>query len=87
MQLINIGTNQTEIRIDGKQMFFSYEQLVAVRNNDKCYVTSTKYSPSTTKHINKWIENLGWHNVGELPQEEIDAMPYTMGLEYNDENR
>ena len=59
MKLKQIGANQTEITfLDESQIFFSYEQAVCVRNGDGCFVTTEKYSRTTSKHINNWVANL-----------------------------
>ena len=72
MKLKQIGTNQTELTTkEGNQLFFSYETLVAVRTESTVYVTEEKYSNTTTKHINKWIENLNFENVSQNQLEEV----------------
>lgn len=61
MKLKVIGPNQTEITMGGKVLFFSYDTLVLVRNLDegKCYISSEKYSNTTTKHTNAYIKKEG----------------------------
>ena len=55
MKLKKISLNETEITTkDGVLLFFSYETLVAAASYKNVYVTSTKYSNTTTKHISKW---------------------------------
>ena len=72
MQLKQIGANQTEITfLDESQIFFSYEQAVCVRNGDGCFVTTEKYSRTTSKHINNWVANLS-DIIQMVPQSEID---------------
>ena len=80
MKLKQIGANQTELILeDGSQVFFSYETPVAVRtesmhcgqNQTRVCVTTTKYSQTTSKHINKWVAN--YFDVKmNVPQSEID---------------
>ena len=56
MKLKNIGSNQTELATNGMVVFFSYETPVAAMLPSGRYVkTSTNYSVTTTKHINKWL--------------------------------
>ena len=57
LRLKIIAPNQTEIRkADGTIVFFSYETPVAAFIPDKGFVrTSTKYSVTTSRHINKWL--------------------------------
>ncbi len=72
MKLKIIGNNQTEITTkEGVQLFFSYETLVAARTMymKNVYVTKTKYSNTTTKHINKWLSGLDYELV---TQEQLD---------------
>ena len=76
MKLKIIGANQTEVQLSDHyetQIFFSYEQAVCVRNADGCFVTTEKYSRTTSKHINKWISGLH-HIIKMVPQSEIDNM-------------
>ena len=76
MKLKLIGANQTEVQLSDHyetQIFFSYEQAVCVRNADGCFVTTEKYSRTTSKHINKWIANLS-NIIKMVPQSEIDKL-------------
>ena len=60
MQLKRLGSNQTEISFNnGTKVFFSYDTPVAAQLPDYEYVrTSTKWSVTTSKHINKWLEGV-----------------------------
>jgi len=76
MKLKLIGANQTEVQLSDHyetQIFFSYEQAVCVRNADGCFVTTEKYSRTTSKHINKWVANLS-NIIKMVPQSEIDKL-------------
>ena len=57
MQLTPIAANQTSVSFnDGTEVFFSYKPPVAAYLPDKGYVkTSTFYSVTTSRHINKWL--------------------------------
>jgi hypothetical protein len=57
MELKKIAANQTQINLaSGTQVLFSYETPVAARMADgRTYRTSKTYSPTTTKHLNKWL--------------------------------
>ena len=57
MQLTPIAANQTSVSFnDGTEVFFSYKTPVAAYLPDKGYVkTSTFYSVTTSRHINKWL--------------------------------
>lgn len=56
--LKSIGTNQTEIQMTGKFLFFSYETLVAALVDGTYYradpKTVNKWSKTTSKHVNSW---------------------------------
>ena len=55
MKVKPIGSNQTEVIMNnGNHVLFSYETPVAVSTVNGMYVTETKYSNTTTRHINKW---------------------------------
>ena len=76
MKLKLIGSNQTEVQLSDHyetQIFFSYEQAVCVRNANGCFVTTEKYSRTTSKHINKWVSGLS-NIIKMVPQSEIDNM-------------
>lgn len=56
MRLRNIGTNETEIEINGKTILFSYNTPVAGRDEDGApFRTEEKFSVTTSKHINKYL--------------------------------
>ena len=60
MKLNNIGSNQTELEYsDGTKIFFSYSTPVAGWNNEVGYFRTTKkYSRTTSRHINKYLEGI-----------------------------
>ena len=73
MQLKRLGSNQTEISLNnGTKVFFSYDTPVAAQLPDYEYVrTSTKWSVTTSKHINKWLEGV---NATEVSQDILDNL-------------
>ena len=74
MKIKLLGANQTEVQLSDHyetQIFFSYEQAVCVRTADGCFVTTEKYSRTTSKHINKWVSGLS-NIIKMVPQSEID---------------
>ncbi len=76
MKLKLIGANQTEVQLFDQhetQIFFSYEQAVCVRNVNGCFVTTEKYSRTTSKHINKWVAGLS-NVIKMVPQSKIDNL-------------
>lgn len=72
MKLKQLGSNMTELDMGFAQVFFSYETPVAARLTDGSLVrTATKYSVTSTKHINKWLDGCGALTV---PQDRIDCL-------------
>ena len=74
MKLTQLGSNQTLLLMpDGEEFFFSYETCVAGYTPGEGYFkTSTKYSRTTSKHINKY---LGGKDVGRVvPQAWIEGL-------------
>ena len=73
MQLLKLGTNQTQINLaDGHQVFFSYNTPVAARTPDyEYYRTERKWSVTTSRHINKWLDGV---NAKVLPQDFFDNL-------------
>ena len=85
LKLKSIAKNQTEISLNDKTtVFFSYETPVAAKlsNNENIsgslnFVrTSKKWSPTTTRHINKWLEsqNVGKNEAIELSQDYFNSL-------------
>tara|TARA_Y100000310_G_C20628856_1_gene787483 strand:- start:1407 stop:1724 length:318 start_codon:yes stop_codon:yes gene_type:complete len=68
MALKQIGPNQTQITYsDGSEVFWSYETPVAGKLPDGTYVrTATKWSTTTSRHINRWLDGV---NAVEVPQD------------------
>ena len=72
MKLKQLGSNQTELNLGFAQVFFSYETPVAARLTDGSLVrTAERYSVTTTKHINKWLDGC---DALTVPQERIDCL-------------
>jgi hypothetical protein len=72
MKLKQLGSNMTELDMGDAQVFFSYETPVAARTDTGALVrTSTKYSVTTTKHINKWLDGMP---AVEVPQAVINDL-------------
>ena len=73
MQLNKLGTNQTEITLaDGHKVFFSYNTPVACQTPDyEYYRTERKWSVTTSRHINKWLEGV---NATTMPQDFFNTL-------------
>lgn len=73
MQLKRIAVNQTEVVLNnGTKVFFSYDTPVAAQLPDYEYVrTSTKWSVTTSKHINKWLDGV---NATTVSQDILDNL-------------
>ena len=70
MFLKSIGNNQTQIDYeDGTSVLFSYSTPVAALTDNGYYRTSKKWSVTTTRHINKWLDGV---LAKEQPQEFFD---------------
>ena len=50
-----LGSNQTELEIKGARVLFSYSTPVACQLNNGYYRTSKKWSVTTSRHINEWL--------------------------------
>ena len=73
MKLRRIGYNQTVVEYNnGSEVFFSYDTPVAARLQDYEYLrTQDFYSKTTTRHINKYLDNV---NATEVSQETINNL-------------
>lgn len=68
-----VGPNQTELHKSGMVVFFSYETPVAAMLPSGRYIRSEqKYSRTTTKHVNQWLQ--GVTSAETVPQAQIDAL-------------
>tara|TARA_Y100000593_G_scaffold40922_1_gene78724 strand:+ start:1160 stop:1390 length:231 start_codon:yes stop_codon:yes gene_type:complete len=59
MNLRPIAANQNEVTFNnGTQVFFSYKTPVAAYDSvsGQFFRTSTKWSVTTSRHINKWLD-------------------------------
>lgn len=71
MKIKNIGSNQTRLEIDGKIILVSYETPVAANVDGKFYRTAQKWSKTTSKHINNFLNGA---NAEEKPQSFFDDL-------------
>lgn len=73
MKVRNIESNQTEIEANGKLILVSYSTPVAAFVDGKPYRTATKYSATTSRHINQWL-GASREQSEEKPQEFFDNL-------------
>ena len=74
MNLTPIAANQTVLSFtNGAEVFFSYKTPVAAYCPLRGYIrTAKKWSSTTSRHINKWLN--GVNNVIEVPQEQLEEL-------------
>lgn len=65
MNLKQLGSNKTELEIKGARVLFSYSTPVACESVGKLYRTSKKWSNTTTRHINSWLEGSAAEEVSQ----------------------
>jgi len=59
MKLQPIASNMTKLTLnDGTEVLFSYQTPVAAHINGQYVKTSKKWSMTTSKHINKWLDGV-----------------------------
>ena len=72
MQLKPIASNMTQLDLNnGYQVLFSYQTPVACLSDNGYYRTSKKWSVTTSRHINKWLDGV---LAKEQPQEFFDSL-------------
>ena len=73
MKLIPLGSNKNTVRFnDGTEVFFSYQTPVAAYVPTQGYMRTTqRYSVTTTKHINQWLNGA---DVEMVDQEFINGL-------------
>jgi len=78
MKVRNVGSNMTELEINGYTVLFSYQTPVAALTPQGYTKTSQWYSQTTTRHINKWLGNKSYLRDGvdavEMPQDFFDSI-------------
>ncbi len=55
MNLRPIKANMTELEIGDKTILFSYQTPVAYYEHGSYYVTNKKWSRTTSRHVNAWV--------------------------------
>jgi len=71
MQIRQIASNQTQLNLRGAEVLFSYETPVAACLEGGYIRTATKWSPTTSRHINSWLDGV---IATEVPQETLDKL-------------
>ena len=71
MHLHPIAPNMTQLDLNGYQILFSYKTPVACLSDNGYYRTSKKWSVTTSRHINKWLDGV---LAKEQPQEFFDSL-------------
>ena len=75
----NLGSNKTALYCNGNKIYFSYDTPVVVcdYDNEQVVITTKKYSSTTSKHINSFVDTINrWEKDGwkhkDVEQEEIN---------------
>ena len=72
MKLIPIGPNSAELHLNnGTVVLFSYQTPVAALIKGQYFRTTKKWSVTTSKHINKWIDGAKYL---EMEQSKLDGL-------------
>ena len=76
MKLKQVGSNMTEVECHNSLVLFSYSTPVAARymdakGNTEYIKTNKKWSVTTSRHINKWLDGA---TAREVSQEFMDAL-------------
>jgi hypothetical protein len=72
MRLNPLGKNVNEVSINGRVILFSYKTPVAYFEEGSVYVTTTKWSRTTSKHITQWLNKIGYLEKKEVAQSTIE---------------
>lgn len=82
MNLNPIKANMTELKLNDYLVLFSYRTPVAFvdRRTKMGYMTSKKWSRTTTRHISTWFKDMNYGEgkadteIREMPQEFLDNL-------------
>jgi hypothetical protein len=88
MKLNIIAPNQTEVHLNEKLadsskkavFFFSYSTPVAAKIGTKYYKTEDKFSRTTTRHINSWLEDVKHEVKPQAWFEKAMLIPYGQAI-------
>ena len=73
MNLRQIGSNMTEVTMNGARVLFSYETPVAAYVDGEAVKTAHKWSVTTSKHIRKYLGS-DFDTAKVLPQTAFAAL-------------
>lgn len=72
LHLTPLAPNMTEVRYGTKYVLFSYQTPVAYSDEaGACFITSKKWSNTTSKHISKWLNG---RQATKVNQDTIDNL-------------
>tara|TARA_R110000764_G_scaffold218067_1_gene305354 strand:+ start:110 stop:391 length:282 start_codon:yes stop_codon:yes gene_type:complete len=73
MKIHNIASNMTQATFQsGLEILFSYSTPVAAKYRGTSFKTTKKWSSTTSRHINKWLEFPA--GATPLPQSSFDSL-------------
>ena len=73
MKIKTIASNLTELQINDMNIAFSYSTPVAGWDDEGAFRTDTKFSPTTSKHIKKYL-GAAFDNARVVPQSLIEGL-------------
>lgn len=72
VKLINLGSNKNLVALPNATILFSYETPVAAYISGRGYVrTAEKFSKTTSKHINQWLNGATAEVVPQVMIEDL----------------
>jgi len=72
LKLVPIGSNVTLLHLPVGTVLFSYQTPVAAYVSGRGYIrTAEKFSKTTTKHINKWLDGCNAETVPQVMIEDL----------------
>ena len=76
MNLKQVGSNQTELKMNDYIVLVSYQTPVAIqdRKTGAFYQTEKKWSKTTSRHIGQWLRSYGDPGAQYKPQSFFDAI-------------
>ncbi|MEN9917069.1 MAG: Prochlorococcus phage [Pseudomonadota bacterium] len=77
IELKPMGNNKTLLIVNGMKVLFSYKTPVACEIGLQYYKTNKKFSKTTTKHINTWLDGV---KAEEKNQEFFDGLVMRFNL-------
>lgn len=72
--------NMVEMSLGDKKVLFSYQTPVVVFDGENYFITTEKFSTTTTRQINSYMREVGVRNPNYLQQDLLERLAKSLRL-------